>query len=124
MDSKDNFLTYFYKCMLAWGVLSMLMSLIFSGRLGVWSYFLGYFSISLILVLWDISLRMTLKAKKTNVLWETMLVFLRYGLLGGLFYAIMRWLSVSWPWYFAGVATILPALLTSALLHKEADNVS
>ena len=123
MNRKNDFLFFFYKVFAVCGGIGLLVAAgvtLFSGR---WrdpiSYLLGFLSMGLIICLWHFTLGYTLKQEKTTWLWETFLVFIRYILLGGLFYAMISWFVVSWPWYLAGVTTILPGLVIATLTFDD-----
>lgn len=121
-EASQEFLHAFYKAMGIWGLIGVIPSYLVSGHPGLVGFVTGFICIAIIVGAWDFSLRFMLRARKTSTVAETLMVFLRYGLLGGLFYAIMRLFVVSWPWYFAGSASILPALLTTIVMFKGDDN--
>lgn len=120
--ASQAFLKAFYKAMGVWFLIGLLPSFLVSDLPGLVGFVTGFICIAVIVGLWDFSLRFMLRARKASTVAETLMVFLRYGLLGGLFYAIMRLFVVSWPWYFAGSAIILPALLSTVVMFKGDDN--
>ncbi len=120
MKTKTNdFLRVFYRQFIYCGIAGPILALLLSGTMAAYSIALGSFSMGIILFCWDQITRRTVKAREASWLWETLMVFLRYILLGGLFYAMIRLFVVSWGWYAAGVASILPALLLASLLADE-----
>lgn len=112
------FLTYFYRVFLACGLIGTLLSLA-AGIHACSSFALGFASIAIILFAWDLTLRVTLKPRKTTWVKESLVVFLRYILLGLLFYGMMRLFVVKWLWFFAGTTMILPGLLISTLTFRD-----
>lgn len=124
MPPKTEFLGYFYRQYLLWWLIGLPVSFVASGKEGILGFAMGAFSMAVIIGLWDLTLRATLKPRKTSAIWESLLVFIRYALLGGLFYAMISWFVLSWPWYFTGVTVILPSMLVSALLFRGSDQIS
>ena len=116
---ESPFLMRFYKVFALCGGIGVVAVLAACGRAPAFSFALGVGSMALILLLWQFTLRFTLKPKHTSWQWETFLVFVRYGLLGGFFYAMISLLTVRWPWFIAGTATILPGLLITILVFDE-----
>jgi hypothetical protein len=123
MSRKPDFLFFFYKVFGICGLIGLTVCLVVALFTGLWrdpvSYLLGFLSMGFIIWLWHFTLGYTLKQERTTWLWETFLVFIRYILLGGLFYAMISWFVVSWPWYLAGVTTILPALVIATLSYDD-----
>ncbi len=119
MTQKIEFLRFFYRVMLICGFVGLPVCFLFGGLSGGGSYGLGFFSIALIIGLWHLTLHYTLKPRKTHWIWESLLIFVRYALLGVLFYAMISLFVVSWLWYIAGTIIILPALLISTLLYDR-----
>jgi hypothetical protein len=115
---QTPFLAFFYKVFLYCGAAGIMVSIV-GGSQACFSFALGFLSIAVILFAWDLTLRVTLKPRQTTWVKESLLVFLRYILLGALFYGMMRLFVVKWLWYFAGTTMILPGLLISTLLYRE-----
>lgn len=124
MNPSPDFLSAVYKCTGIWALIGVFPSYLFSGWPGLGGFFFGVVSITVIIGMWDLTLRFTLKARKTNAAKESLLVFLRYGLLGGLFYAIISWFAVSLAWFVTGASVLLPGMLTALFVHKEEDSAS
>jgi len=124
MTNKPDFLQVFYRQFIYCGFAGSLLALIFAGVRPGYSIFLGFISIGIILFCWDRITARTLRPRQASLMWETLMVFLRYILLGGLFYAMIRLFVVSWGWYAAGVSTLLPALLLALLFFDEDPKAS
>ncbi len=119
MKRKTEFLYYFYRVFAICGAVGMPIGFLIGGADGLLSFILGLLSIALIVVLWHLTLHFTLKPRKTGWAWESLMVFLRYILLGGLFYAMISLFAVRWFWYLAGTTMILPGLLITTLLYDK-----
>jgi len=126
MNRKIDFLHHLYRVFALCGVTGLVVAAGFAlfddKRHAPLSYLLGFLSMALIIWLWDLTLGYTLKQGKTTWLWESFMVFIRYGLLGALFYAMISWFVVDWPWYLAGVTTFLPGLVIATFTHDGASN--
>ena len=120
MKKKTEFLPFFYRVFALCGVVGNLaVWLAAGGRAGL-SFALGLITIALIFVSWDLStLRFKTTAPQTHWALETLLIFIRYLLLGGLFYAMMALFVVRWDWYLAGTCILVPSLLISTFLFRE-----
>ena len=114
-----GFLKAVYKCTLGWALAGLPLAGLLGGIPGITGFGFGALSIGIILGMWDLTLRFTLGPRQTNTAWESLLVFLRYGLLGGLFYAIISWFAVSLAWFVTGATVLIPGMLTALLTHKE-----
>jgi len=118
-EPEDNrFLHFFYKTFIICGVVGSLLSLLFGWTAGG-SFAFGFLSIATILFLWHFTLRSSLRPRKTSAGWESLLIFVRYFLLGGLFYGMISLFVVNWPWYLAGTVTLLVGLLISTFLYDN-----
>jgi len=117
--TKPDFIRFFYKPFAVCGVIGLAAALIFGDGRDTLSFALGWFSIGLIVFLWDVMTLFMLKPRKTHWAWESLLALLRYVLLGGLFYAMISLFAVRWAWYIAGTAVFLPSLLIAAALFRE-----
>ncbi len=119
MTNKPEFLALFYRIFLVCGALGVLTC----GLLGSWeialNFLLGFASIGLIIALWHVSLHFTLGPRKTSWAAESLMVFVRYILLGGLFYAMISLFAVRWAWYCAGTTMILPGLIITTLVYDR-----
>ena len=124
MNKKTEYLFYFYKITCLCGCAGAVISWLIGRWSGVLSYALGFLSIAIIVGSWHLTLHLTLGPRKTSWLWESLLIFPRYILLGGLFYAMISLFVVRWPYYIAGTTTLLPGLLISTLLHERNANPS
>jgi len=119
VKGSNDFLNAVYKYTLIWTLLGLLPAFLLGSMQGLLGFFFGALSIFLILGGWDLTLRFTLGPRKTNAAWESLLVFLRYGLLGGLFYAIISWFAVSLAWFVTGASLLVPGMLTALFFYKE-----
>ncbi len=120
---KTDFLKFFYKVFIICGVVGSILSCLF-GWVSGWSFAFGFGTIATILFLWHFTLRNTLKPRKTTAGWESLMIFVRYFLLGGLFYGMISLFVVNWPWYLAGTFTLLIGLLISTFLYDRKNNSS
>ena len=118
-NQKPEFLQLFYKIFAGFGFGFTLLILILGGWSRGLNFLLGFASIALIIILWHISLHYSLGPRKASWAMESLLVFMRYILLGGLFYAMISLFAVSWIWYCAGTTTILPGLLVATLMYDR-----
>ena len=116
---KTEFLTLFYRFFAGFGLGGILLCLLFGGGEIAFNFALGFGSIGLIIGLWHLSLHFTLGPRKTSWAAESLMVFARYVLLGGLFYAMISLFAVRWLWYCLGTTTILPGLIFTTLLHDR-----
>ena len=119
MIQKTEYLYYFYKITGLCGGVGLAIAWLIGSWSGALSYGLGFLSIAMIVGSWHLTLQVTLGPRKTSWLWESLLIFPRYILLGGLFYAMISLFAVRWAFYIAGTTTILPGLLISTLLHEK-----
>ncbi len=115
---KIDFIKVFYRVFAVFGAAGLIAGFAFGGSGAALSYGLGWFSIGLIVFLWDVTLAYVVGPRKTHWAWESLLAMLRYVLLGGLFYAMISLFAVQWPWYIGGTATLLPGLLVSAAIYR------
>ena len=115
MKGQTDCLGYFYRAFLVCGLVGMAASLLMGGQLAVLSFFLGFVSIGFVLYVWDRITAQIIKPRKVRLLFESFLFFLRFILIGGLFYAMIRLFAVSLPWYAAGMTMLLPAALFAGL---------
>ena len=115
MTEKIDFLGYFYRAFLVCGLIGMAVSLLLAGRLAVLSFFLGFISIGFVLYVWDRITAQILKPRKVRLLFESFLFFLRFGLIGGLFYVMIRLFAVNLAWFTAGLTMLVPAALFAGL---------
>lgn len=117
-SDESAFLPFFYRNFIICGVAGTLLCFFFGVSAGG-SFGFGFFSIALILFLWHFTLQNTLKPRKTSAGWESLMVFVRYFLLGGLFYGIISLFVVNWAWYVAGTVTLVVSLLISTILYDK-----
>ncbi|MDJ0836151.1 MAG: hypothetical protein QNK37_06505 [Acidobacteriota bacterium] len=111
MTRKIDFLGYFYRAFLVCGLAGTAAALLIGGRNGVLSFFLGFVSIGFILYIWHRITAQILKPRKARLVLESFLFFVRFGLIAGLFYAMIRLFAVSPGWYAAGLTMLLPAMV-------------
>ena len=113
-----SFLKAFYKVYLVLGMAGWLTSIAF-GWQAFYSYFFGYFLLGFLLVLWDWTTLLVLNPERPSPTLGYLLILLRYGLLGGLFYAMMALFVVSWLWFAIGSIILLPSLLITAIFFDH-----
>ena len=111
MIKPTDFMGFLYASFAGFGIAGGIAAAIFSGGPGLAGYFLGLLIIGLVLYFWDRTLAKTLQKKKANWAWESLIIFLRYILIGGLFYAMISLFAVSWVWFAVGISTLLPSLV-------------
>ena len=122
-EDPAAFVRHFYKVLLCFAPPGLTIAWLFGATRGFVGYLLGYVFVFLIFILWDWSLKHMIQPKQGDAVLQTMLVFLRYGLLGLLFYGIIRVQhTFDWVWFAGGFATKLPALLLSAVLFGKKSN--
>lgn len=118
IPEDSAFLKSLYKVMIALGCLGFGVSFFFGGRAAL-SYFLGFFILGFLLFLWDWTIALALNPKRPSPTLGYLLIFLRYGLLGSLFYAMMALFVVNWVWFAIGSAVLLPSLLITAIFFDH-----
>ena len=118
MAEKTEFLTLFYKVFAVCGLSGSLIAMAWGWSAG-YSFALGFGTMALIVFLWDLTLKHTLKPRKASWAAESMLVFLRYILLGGLFYVMISLFAMRWAFYLAGTTTLILGLLISVYLQPD-----
>ena len=118
MVAKADFLSLFYKVFAVCGLSGSLIAMAWGWSAG-FSFALGFGTMALIFFLWDLTLRHTLKPRKASWAAESMLVFFRYILLGGLFYVMISLFVVRWAFYLAGTTTMILSLLITAYLQPD-----
>ncbi|CAM2008406.1 hypothetical protein APED_17230 [Acanthopleuribacter pedis] len=100
-----------YRCMLGLTLLGTPWPFLFWDWIAGASFICGAAFITLIVFLWDLSLGLALHPKRPNPVLGGLLVFLHYGLLGGVFYAMISLFDVSWAWFSTGTVVLVPGLL-------------
>lgn len=113
-----DFLKNFYKVYFCIGLLGQLVSLGF-GWQAFYSYFLGLFILGFLFFLWDWTTALVLNPDRPSPTLGYLLILLRYGLLGGLFYAIIALFVVNWVWFAIGSIILLPSLLVTAIFFDH-----
>lgn len=113
-----SFLRSFYKVFLAFSAVGFTVAIFFGWR-AVLSYFFGNFLLGFLVVLWDWTLALVLDPNHPSPTLGYLLILLRYGLLGGLFYAMIALFVVNWTWFTVGSLTLLPSLLITAFFFDH-----
>ena len=122
MIKPTDFMGILYASFAGFGIAGGIAAAVFSGGPGLAGYFLGWLIIGLILYFWDRTLAKTLQKKKASWAFESLIIFLRYILIGGLFYAMISLFAVSWVWFAIGISTLLPSLVFTVVFSKEEPN--
>ena len=115
---KTDFLRNFYKVFATMGIVGQIVPFFWGWREAL-SYFLGMFIFGFLFLLWDLSLLLVLNPDRPSPTLGYLLIFLRYGLLAGLFYAMMALFVVNWIWFAIGSGTLLPSLLVTAFFFDH-----
>ena len=120
---EQQFLRFFYKVFLICGAVGTLACLpLGTDRAG--SFAFGFGCIATILFLWHLAVDRLVKPRKTSSATQTLLVFIRYVLLGSVFYGIISLFAVQWAWFVAGTLTMLSGLLISTALFKRSTGTN
>ncbi len=111
----ETYLSRLYAWLVGLGLLSWAtISIILSWRSGL-SFFAGFAAITILLGLWHLTVTLGTRGATPRAAIVGVLVILRYALIGGLIYGIMRVLGgriqLEWAWFFVGVCTFLPSLI-------------
>lgn len=117
-SQTPDFLKRLYKVYLGLGLLGCGVA-VFFGLQAFYSYFFGYLLLGILLFLWDWTTLLVLHPERPSPGLGYLLILLRYGLLGGLFYAIIALLVVNWAWFAVGNLTLLPSLLITAFFFDH-----
>ena len=120
---EHQFLMFFYKVFWVCGVVGSLACLAV-GPPQAGSFAFGFGSIATILFLWHLAVDRLVKPRKTSSATQTLLVFIRYVLLGSVFYGIISLFAVRWPWFVAGTLTLMTGLLISTALFKRSTGTN
>lgn len=115
-DEGRGYLRKLYRIMLVLAVLGGPWPFLLEGSTAGISFFCGASFIALVVLLWDLSLGLALHPKRPNPVVGGLLVFLHYGLLGGVFYAMISLFDVSWAWFSTGTVVLVPSLLLALFL--------
>jgi len=113
-NPKNKFLKPFYRIYIGLGLTGWAVAAFF-GLNAFLSYFFGYFVLGFLFILWDWTIAMVLDPDHPSPALGYLLILLRYGLLGLLFYAMIALLAVNWVWFVIGSLVLLPSLLITAL---------
>lgn len=116
-----GFMQFFAKLYLCLGTVACLVAFVLGDLAQGLSFCAGFLAMVLLLVSQRMTLAMTLKPHATTWWWESLVVFLRYILLGLVFYAMIRLFVVRWPWFIAGISLIVPGLLCAVLFFKNPE---
>lgn len=110
-DEGQGYIRRLYRVMLVLAALGSPWPFLMRGSAAGISYVCGASFIALVVFLWDLSLGLALHPKRPNPVVGGLLVFLHYGLLGGVFYAMISLFDVSWAWFSTGTVVLVPSLL-------------
>lgn len=115
----ESYLTRLYYWLVALGLASAALILALAGWTTALSFSAGFLAILTMLVLWHLTISIGTRGERPRAIWVGVLVILRYALIGGMLYAIMRVLGgriqLEWAWFFAGICTFLPSLVLNDL---------
>lgn len=123
--NPTNFLKTFYKVLGTLSLIGLLIALMFSGRAeAVSGYSFGVIFVAVMVSTWDFGLGLALSPKNPSKAMGIFLIFIRYGLLGTLFYAMIALFVIDWFWFLAGTLNMLISMLiTDFLIGKsQSDN--
>ncbi len=110
-DDGQGYIRKLYRIMLVLAALGSPWPFLFDSATAGISFLCGASFIALVVFLWDLSLGLALHPKRPNPVVGGLLVFLHYGLLGGVFYAMISLFDVSWAWFSTGTVVLVPSLL-------------
>ena len=119
VDSTKEFMRLLYRISFGTLFVAALVGLIAAGWHAAVSLIFGFLPMVFDVWLWDrVTLRI-IKPRKVGVAFESILLMLRFGLLAGAFYAMIRLFVVNLPSFVAGFTLVLFCLVAAALLHKD-----
>jgi len=120
---NDRYLAYLYRWLIALAALGSLIAVIATDTRRGLSFLAGSVALGLSILMWHGIVAATLSSGVQSRSWVNLLILLRYALIGGIIYAIMRLpggsLRVAWLWFIAGFSILLPGLVVSNYFYSK-----
>lgn len=123
-EKPRRFMRCFYRNTSVFGLPWLLIALAGGGWWAMISAGIGLGLVLLVMLMWQINLVYMVRPGDTSALGHTAFNLFRYGLLGGIIYAIIRLLPVQWLWFIWGTAMLLPALIVTTIMIQKNESAS
>ena len=118
-DQPEAYLKGLYRWLMIIGFVSFTALIVFGGWASSLSFAAGWVAILILFLLWHLTVALGTSGKRPRAAIVGLLTLLRYALIGGLVYGIMRLLGdrikLEWAWFFVGICTFLPSLVINDL---------